>query len=64
LQIFSRWGELVFQKENFPPNDESLGWDGFFKGKKMNSNVFVVVVSVVFKNGEVEVYKKDLTLME
>jgi gliding motility-associated-like protein len=64
LQIFSRWGELVFQKENFPPNDESLGWDGFFKGEKMNSNVFVVVVFVEYKDGLVEMFWKDVTLME
>ncbi|MFT6319464.1 MAG: hypothetical protein ACJAT4_000381, partial [Granulosicoccus sp.] len=52
------------QKENFPPNDESLGWDGFFKGEKMNSNVFVVVVFVEYKDGLVEMFWKDVTLME
>ena len=28
MSIFDRWGEHVFQRENFQPNDPILGWDG------------------------------------
>src|SRR5213075_1716170 len=28
LRIFNRWGEVVFEKMNFPLNDASYGWDG------------------------------------
>ncbi len=32
FRIFSRWGELVFEKTNFQPNDPALfGWDGRVK---------------------------------
>jgi large repetitive protein len=26
--IFNRWGDLVFDRRNFAPNDESAGWSG------------------------------------
>lgn len=36
LTIFSRWGELVFESD-----DQSEFWDGSFKGKKVNNEVYV-----------------------
>jgi gliding motility-associated-like protein len=32
LKIFNRWGEMVFAKTNFPIDDRSAGWDGYYKG--------------------------------
>jgi gliding motility-associated-like protein len=28
FRIFNRWGELVFERSNFPPNDPTYGSDG------------------------------------
>jgi gliding motility-associated-like protein len=28
LRVFNRWGEMVFERLNFSPNDASAGWDG------------------------------------
>jgi len=36
LKIYSRWGEVVFAA-----NDKQLGWDGFFKGKKATTGVYI-----------------------
>lgn len=33
LRIFNRWGEVVFEKRDFPVNDASAGWNGSYKGK-------------------------------
>lgn len=63
LQIFSRWGEQIFVRENFPPNDPALGWDGRFKGVEMNPGVFVYYALVELVNGQEVVYKGDVTLM-
>ncbi len=62
FQIFSRWGDLVFEKNNFQPNDPSKGWDGFFNGEKMNPAVFVFYAKVKYTNGETEIVKGDLLL--
>lgn len=44
MSIFDRWGNLVFIKENFPPNVISEGWDGTFQKQEVASGVYVYVV--------------------
>jgi gliding motility-associated-like protein len=63
LRIFDRWGEMVYEKTNFPPNDPLYGWDGKFKGKPMNSDVFAYYAIVGFIDGSEEIVKGDLTLL-
>jgi gliding motility-associated-like protein len=62
FRIFNRWGEVVFENENFQPNDPIEGWDGFFNGEKLNPSVLVFFAEIEFKDGEVKVYKGDVTL--
>lgn len=35
LRIYDRWGELIFEKEDFPLNEPNFGWDGNYKGDKV-----------------------------
>jgi gliding motility-associated-like protein len=63
LQIFSRWGELVFDGKDFEPNDVSAGWDGFHRGKLLDAGVFVWVATVRLTNGKVERLKGEVTLL-
>jgi len=51
LEVFDRWGELVYKKENLLPNDEENGWDGNFRGRPVNPGVFVWVAKLIFKDG-------------
>jgi gliding motility-associated-like protein len=53
LRIFNRWGEVVFEKREFPVNDAASGWDGTFKGKKPQADVYVYQVEVFCENGEI-----------
>ncbi len=62
FQIYSRWGDLVFEKNSFQPNDPTMGWDGFFNGEKMNPAVFVFFAKIRYANGETEIVKGDLFL--
>jgi gliding motility-associated-like protein len=62
LSIYDRWGEHVFKKENFQPNDPILGWDGRFKGEEMNPAVFVYIFQVKLKDGSTRVFSGDVTL--
>lgn len=63
LEIYNRWGELVWYRENFAPNDPSLGWDGTFQGKDVNPAVFVYKATVEFFDGVQESYYGDFTLI-
>ncbi len=63
LSIFSRWGEQIYQANNILTNDEPMGWDGTFKGKMMNINVFVWVADIEFVDGETLRLSGDVTLV-
>ena len=41
FRIADRWGNIVFQQLNVPPNDPDYGWDGRVKGKQAAGGVFV-----------------------
>ncbi|MFK7982566.1 MAG: gliding motility-associated C-terminal domain-containing protein, partial [Saprospiraceae bacterium] len=64
LQIYSRWGELVYETNDLVLNEELKGWDGHHRGQKMNPSVFVWLVRITFIDGETVVYSGDLTLVE
>jgi len=53
LRVFNRWGELVFEKKDFPLNDAASGWNGVFKGNKPHPDVYIYQVEVFCDNGEV-----------
>nr|MDQ3016878.1 gliding motility-associated C-terminal domain-containing protein [Bacteroidota bacterium] len=63
LEIFDRWGNLVFRATDFAPNDPLLGWDGSFKNKPMNPGVFAYIARVELINGAVINRKGDITLL-
>lgn len=61
MQIYSRWGELLYQAENISTLSNQ-GWNGTFKGDDMPEGVYVYVV--LFQKGDVaETASGDVTLM-
>jgi len=52
LRIFNRWGEVVFERRDFAPNNEMYGWDGKYKGQPPQPGVYVYQVEVLCNNGE------------
>lgn len=63
LKIFNRWGELVFSKDNFAPNDATKGWDGTYKGAKLSSDVYVYSMEILCDNSQVIPLKGNITLL-
>ncbi len=63
LEIFDRWGNLVFAARNFVPNDPAFAWDGKRDGVAMNPAVFAYRTMVRFKDGRKEVRNGDVTLV-
>lgn len=64
LQIFNRWGALVFKNNNFLPNLPMNGWDGSFKGAPMGLGVYAYIASVRFIDGQILRYSGDITIVE
>ena len=52
LRIFNRWGEVVFEKKDFPVNDAASAWNGTFKGRKPQADVYVYQAEVFCENGD------------
>ena len=63
ISIYSRWGELVFSRENFPPNDDNYGWEGTVNGEKAMPGVYMVIVEVEDHDGELKVFSKSINLI-
>jgi gliding motility-associated-like protein len=63
LRIFNRWGEIVFEKYDMPINVGSAGWDGNWKGKKANADVYVYQLEIYCKNGELITYSGNVALI-
>jgi gliding motility-associated-like protein len=56
--VYDRWGEKVFET-----TDLDTGWDGTFRGKKMNKAVFVYYLKGFFNDGSEFNQKGDVTLI-
>jgi gliding motility-associated-like protein len=63
LQIFDRWGNMMFENRNFSPNDLSNGWDGQFRGTPVNPAVFVWWAEVELIDGRALLLKGDVTVV-
>jgi len=52
FKVFDRWGGLLFQQQNFPPNSERIGWDGTSNGYELDPGLYAYYVEVVLRSGE------------
>jgi gliding motility-associated-like protein len=64
MQVFDRWGELVYSRNNIPIERDNIGWDGTFRGKEMEAGVFMYLVEVEYLDGELAQFKGDVTLLK
>ncbi len=58
LKIFNRWGTLLFES-----NDQSIGWDGTYKGQPQPMEAYAYVLSVTFIDDTKLLKKGNVTLL-
>jgi gliding motility-associated-like protein len=63
MRIFNRWGEIVFEKKEFTPNDPSAGWNGMFKGKAASPDVYIYTMEILCENNSIIPFKGNVTLL-
>ena len=63
LQVYDRWGSLVYRQNNLNFNDPSRGWDGQVNQQNAAPGVYFWQAMVVQDNGEQILHKGDLTLI-
>jgi hypothetical protein len=62
LRIFDRWGNLIFLRDNFPPNDPNYAWDGKFKGNEVTPGVYVYIIEYKTVDG-IEILTGDVSVI-
>ncbi|MCC6279618.1 MAG: gliding motility-associated C-terminal domain-containing protein [Saprospiraceae bacterium] len=62
LSVYDRWGEQMFQRQNFSTNVPEQGWDGKFRDKEALPGVYVFIARVEYNPGKVAVLKGDILL--
>lgn len=66
FEIYDRWGERMFIRENIPVSldyDEDYAWDGLWKGELAHTGVYVYYAEVELVTGRREIVKGDFTLL-
>ncbi|HJW30962.1 MAG TPA: gliding motility-associated C-terminal domain-containing protein, partial [Saprospiraceae bacterium] len=63
MEVYDRWGDLIFRKEHFQPNDPAQGWDGTFKGDRLNPGVYVYHIEIIYGDGLRDDLAGDITIV-
>ena len=63
FSVFDRFGHLIFNKENIPPNDPSYGWSGLYRGRRLDPGVYMYDVQVLMSNGKTVPFVGSVTLI-
>lgn len=63
FNVYDRWGELVYQDQNFQVNDDTRGWNGIFRDKECDPGVYVWYLEVEYRDGYRESLRGDVTLI-
>jgi gliding motility-associated-like protein len=63
FRVYDRWGEVVFEASNFPPNDNTYGWDGTFKGAILKPDTYVWIIETTCESGEILTQKGDISIV-
>lgn len=58
LTIYDRWGEKLFET-----SDTKKGWDGMYKGRKLDQGVYGYYMTFKCNNGQESFKKGNITLM-
>jgi gliding motility-associated-like protein len=64
FRIYNRWGELLFEKDNFELNDIGSAWNGSYNGAPPRPDVYVYVLDATCNNGQPLFIKGDVTIIK
>ncbi|MEQ8703641.1 MAG: gliding motility-associated C-terminal domain-containing protein [Phaeodactylibacter sp.] len=63
LQVFDRWGGMVYERTDYLPESSRDGWDGTKRGKPLPSGQYTYVAQVLFIDGLVRSYSGSVRLI-
>jgi gliding motility-associated-like protein len=63
MQVYDRWGDLIWEDRQFPASDATHGWDGRARGGPAPAGVYVYALKLRFSDGTSKIYTGDVTLV-
>lgn len=51
MQVYSRWGELIFEQRNLSPGSDQLGWKGDYRGQALLPGIYIYKIEIAFTDG-------------
>ena len=63
LAIFDRWGEHIFEAKNIETNVLEQGWNGTFRGQRVQQGVYVFYTEVEVLPGKTVIIQGDVTVL-
>ncbi|MCB9311055.1 MAG: gliding motility-associated C-terminal domain-containing protein [Lewinellaceae bacterium] len=62
--IYDRMGNIVYNEKNIDFNDPDSGWDGYFRGQKVESGTYVYICKFTDYKGLQNTVKGDITVLD
>jgi gliding motility-associated-like protein len=63
FRIYNRWGQMMYEAKNIPPNDEMKGWDGKYKNNDLPPDVYVYYLEINCNGDEKIFLKGDISII-
>lgn len=65
MRVYDRWGGLIFERDDFMPDNSNFGdgWDGKYRGDYVNPGVYMYIIEVDFLDGRTLLYRGDVTVV-
>jgi gliding motility-associated-like protein len=63
FQVFDRWGALIFEQNDFIPDNGTTGWKGDYKGKPLDTGIYVFKVLIAFEDNTTLLISGDVILL-
>lgn len=63
LQVYDRYGGLIFDRQDLLPNEMNLGWDGMIKGKRAIPGNYVYQAKLLLINGHAYIKSGGILLL-
>jgi len=67
MQLYDRWGNLIFESYDFKPGEEDKGWNSQIARRggsdTLNEGVYVYKLEVLLINGKKESFAGTVTLV-
>ncbi len=63
LSVYDRWGNQVFHRNSFPPNEPTQGWDGKYQGKNLTPGVYTYSAQLLLTDGTIISKYGDVTII-